>query len=142
MKHLKYYKLFESKTNLTKRDVEDCFVDLTDRNFNVEITPGKDYAREFFSITIELKRINRYILNRFLYSDVADCLMFAIPYIMENFNITSLKIGVTFLKFDEKVGLELFNGVVYDGIGELEKFTNEKIDSIVIIFENKKSHSK
>lgn len=73
----------------TKEDIETCFLDLMDAGFNVNIYyPNVDYKYGFIGI----------YKGWFGFDSIKETLLFAIPYLSENYNFIINKINVTCIK--------------------------------------------
>jgi hypothetical protein len=83
-----------NKPTPTKEDIETCFLDLIDDGFNVVITyPNVNYKYEF----IEIDRDDDYPECWFRFDSIKETLLFAIPYLSENYNFKINKISARYM---------------------------------------------
>lgn len=84
-----------NKPTPTQEDIRTCFLDLIDDGFSVVITyPNVNYKYEFIEIYKDFW---------FGFNSIKETLLFAIPYLSENYNFTINTINVKYSKDQWKI---------------------------------------
>ena len=93
---MRYLKLFE---NYSSDQILDCFMDIIDRGLSVEVGVSKIYI-------YKEKETGSFLDDSFSIDDIKETLLFAIPYLKDEYGIDIYNIGVTLLLRHNKIGLD------------------------------------
>ena len=96
MKYLKYLRLFES--DVSKEEILDCFADLTDIGFVVNIRWSEGLC---IVDIINDVRLPEGDVKFFHFEDIEETLLFAMPYLISN-GMRFLEITVVYFEFNYK----------------------------------------
>ena len=101
MNYLKEFKIFNEST-VYEQDILNCFQDLIDDGFNIDIHRDDQgvtkYNGIFDDFTISITNINTI---DFSFKNIKEVLLFAVPYIIDEFNMKLLKIGINYYDINE-----------------------------------------
>ena len=114
---MKYLKLFNesngtfNKLDMLKKDILDCFADLTDNNFEV-ITLDGDIMSTIMITKVEL----------FQEEDVKETLLFAIPYLIGECGIFLENITIFYININNNINE--YRHVVFDNLEDMYDWFN------------------
>lgn len=115
MKYIKKYKIYEGKGTIKIQDVRDCFNDLLDDGFSINIGfPSGGLYYGYVTIT-KHREVNYF---PFKIGEVSETLLFAIPYLQAEYGLDTknLKVSTNYNKYSYNLN-ELNN--IHENIYEI-----------------------
>ena len=91
MKYIKKYKIYEGKDTIKTQDVRDCFNDLLDDKFSINFGFSEGKLNYGYVIITKLIKGN---FTPFTISDIVETLLFAVPYLQEEYGLTTKKLRI------------------------------------------------
>jgi hypothetical protein len=104
MKYIKQYKIFESNKTVTTQNVKDCFADITDNGFHIKVVfpeGGLTYGCVGIMRNPTFDADDRIHTKPFVLDDIKETLLFAIPYIREEYGLTTkdFRVATTYARY-------------------------------------------